>query len=212
MDLVDVGKIVGPALGAVAAWVLRTFAGGPRPKLTARWVTEDAGPYHSPWEGIALELHGRYADVQLHAVGVRWCARRRWWPGRRRCPREVYFPVPASQLPATLKTNHSVHWGWHVDQFIEEDWPKRGHEYGWAHVGRREIWPPVRPHDRRVARLWKWVLHLHKRKASRKLDRDLADASSRRQSLEPPSALEKLGQRWLQGPGDVSEVASMSPD
>src|SRR4051794_37405996 len=97
--LLDVGKLIGPALGAIVAWLLRMFAGGPRPKLTARWLTFDAGPEHPPWEGVALELHGRYADVELHDVGVRWCARRRLWPARRRCPEDVAFKVPPSHRP-----------------------------------------------------------------------------------------------------------------
>jgi hypothetical protein len=142
-----VAAVVGLA-NLVRLW----WTGSPRPVLEASWEEDDGGPWRPPAEGVVLELYGRHKDVELHQVGVRRCAKRRhWWRRSAHCPSG--HMVSVSDAPKTLKAEHSVRHGWHLDHLLDE-LGSGGHWHAWAHVGRREIWARIRG-ERRLAAWWR---------------------------------------------------------
>lgn len=152
----------GGGVAAVAGFVRNWWTGSPRPKLDARWTDFDASPHQPPWEGVILELHGRYKDAGLRGVGLRWCKKRRLPWRRTGCARGILMSV--ANPPATLRADHSVEGHWHLDHIIG-DMPAGGHVYAWAHVGRRQSWMRVRS-DRWLTRSWR---RFWRRRRSRRL-------------------------------------------
>jgi hypothetical protein len=92
-----------------------------RPRIRAHWLKDDPNPYIPPIEGLAVEVICGRRPIELHEAGVKvWHGPRHRFRRRRSRVLELHAASPDKPLPVRLEDGDMLHFGWHLDDLIDE--------------------------------------------------------------------------------------------
>jgi hypothetical protein len=90
-----------------------------RPRVEARWLTEDAGEGHAPWEGLVVEVRARRRAVRIERLEIelQYGDRRGW---RRQRSRHFLELSSRPSVPKVLQDGDILSAVRHTDDAVDE--------------------------------------------------------------------------------------------
>jgi hypothetical protein len=90
-----------------------------RPRVRARWVTQDAGDGHAPWEGLVVEVRPRQRPVRIDQLEMelRYGERSRW---RRRRATHFFELYTRPPWPHVLQDGEVMETSRHLDDIVDQ--------------------------------------------------------------------------------------------